>query len=159
MKRVIIYYSLSGNTKQAAELLSRELGADLCALELVKPMPDAMWKRILTGGGQVCMGVKPSLKPLTTDLAAYDEILLGFPIWAGKAASPVSTLLARYPVADKVAALFTLSGTGSNDKCLAALSKKLPSVRASLSLKDYGQAGAENEASLKAFAEKIKALS
>lgn len=34
MKRAVVFYSLSGNTKEAAEFISKETGADLFQIEL-----------------------------------------------------------------------------------------------------------------------------
>lgn len=40
MKIVIIYYSMSGNTKFAAEKIAQKLGADIIRIEQVKAYPN-----------------------------------------------------------------------------------------------------------------------
>ena len=47
MKRAIIYYSLSDNTKEAAEYMSQKLDLDLYRIEPTKQMPDKMGKQML----------------------------------------------------------------------------------------------------------------
>lgn len=62
MKRAVVFYSLSGNTKEAAEFISKETGADLFQIELVKSMPDSMPKQMMLGGIQSVFGMKPKIK-------------------------------------------------------------------------------------------------
>ena len=42
MKRLVVYYSLSGNTEEAAKKIAEALGADLLKLETVKKMPKSL---------------------------------------------------------------------------------------------------------------------
>ena len=156
MKRIVIYYSLTGNTRQAAAAVAEALHADLLALEPVKPIPEKGAASILTGGGQATFGVCPPLKPLSLDPASYDEIILGTPIWAGKCAAPVRTFLKGNPLCRRVTAVFTLSGSGKNDGCLRALARWLPNVRHTLSLCDAkAPQHAENAARLAAFTAEV----
>ena len=39
MKRIVVYYSLSGNTGEAAKQIAKGLGADLLKLETKRKMP------------------------------------------------------------------------------------------------------------------------
>ena len=93
MKRAIIYYSLSGNTKEAAEYIAEKLSIDLYRIELTKPMADKKWKQFLIGGMQSSFGMAPKIKGVPENIDQYDEIIIGTPIWAGKAASPINSIL------------------------------------------------------------------
>jgi len=75
MKTVIVYYSLSNNTKAAAELLSEKLGADLVELkeEKVGNVIQAFFRKQTTLLGE----------PWKTANEA-ERIYLMFPIWASK---------------------------------------------------------------------------
>lgn len=144
MKRAIIFYSLSDNTKEAAEYLAKKLNIDLYRIELIKPMPDKMWKRILIGGMQSSCGMTPKIKGVPENLDEYDEIILGTPIWAGKAASPITSLLKNAGVADKVVAVFTYSGGGDNEKCIINLAKELKNMRRNVALADRSNGASSN---------------
>ena len=50
MKLLVVYYSLDGNTKAAAERIAGDLGCDVCAVEPEKPIPDKGFKKFLWGG-------------------------------------------------------------------------------------------------------------
>lgn len=156
MKRAIIYYSLTNNTEKMAEDIAKKIDADLFQIELVKPMPDSFNKQILLGGMQSSMGMKPKIKDISINIDQYDEIILGTPIWAGKAAAPINTLLKKYNVADKVKAVFTFSGGGDNDKCIIALEKKLKNIKVNVAFADSKSENAnKNNEKLEAFLKNI----
>ena len=152
MKRAIIYYSLSGNTKEAAEKIAKEIGADLFPIELVNPLPDSKAKQMLVGGMQATFGMQPKIQGVPEHICDYDEIILGTPIWAGKAASPVHTFVKQYGVADKVTAVFTFSGGGDNDACISKLSKSLYNLKHQTALADRNnEAASANDEKLETF--------
>lgn len=156
MKRAIIYYSLSDNTKEAAEYMSQKLNLDLYRIEPTKPMPDKMVKQMLIGGMQSTFGMTPKIKGVPENIDVYDEIIIGTPIWAGKAASPINSLLKYADIADKVVAVFTFSGGGDNEKCISNLAKKLKNMRRSVALADKSnEAFSNNHEKLDEFMEGI----
>ena len=136
MKRLVVYYSLSGNTEDAAKKIAEELDADLLKLETEKAMPKSFAARIIVGGGQVIRNYIPALKPIEIDVGAYDEIVLGSPIWNSKGVPAVNAFLQDKSAAEKVTALFFLSAGGDTRKGLAAITTKLPNLKHSVSLLD-----------------------
>lgn len=157
MKRAIIYYSLSNNTKKTAERLAKELDTDLYQIDLVKALPDNKAGQMLEGGRQATFGVKPEIKGMPKDVAQYDEIIMGTPIWAGKCASPFNTVLEDATVCNKIVAVFTYSGGGDNAGCIKALSKKLINLRTNVALADgRTKFAAANEEKLRAFMDALK---
>ena len=156
MKRAVVFFSLSGNTKEADEFISKETGADLFQIELVKPMPDSMPKQMMRGGMQSTFGMKPDIKGVPENISDYDEIILGTPIWAGKAASPVNTFISKYGIENKVTAVFTFSGGGDNDKCILKLSQLLKNMKNQIALADRNSNMADkNSERLKEFVKSI----
>lgn len=137
MKRAIVYYSLSENTRQAAEAIAAGLEADVIRIDVVKPMPTEFKKQIMFGGMQVVFGLKPAIKGVPENLASYDEILIGTPIWAGRHCPAIHTLLQDKEIASKVTAVFTLDGGGENKKAKASLQKLLPNLKQFVTLKDH----------------------
>ena len=79
MKRILVYYSHSGNVKEIAEKIAAETGCALIALEPVSPLKGTGFGAILKGGGQATFGQKPELKE-TPDLSGAEEVILGFPV-------------------------------------------------------------------------------
>lgn len=156
MKRLVVFYSLSGNTEEAARKLAEKLGADLLKLETVKPMPKGFAARIIVGGGQVLFRYVPELKPLGKDVAAYDELIVGSPIWNGRGVPAVNAFLRDEKAAAKVMALFFLSGGGETRKGLEAITKLLPNLKHTVSLLDRKHKNSkDNDAKLEQFAAAI----
>ena len=156
MKRLIVYYSLSGNIASAVRTIAQQLDCDTLRIEPVKPMPKRFWAQILVGGGQVAMNIIPKLKPLDRSPASYDEILIAAPIWNGKAAPAISAFLKDKASCAKVTGLILSSGSGEIGKCVAALSPRLPNVKHTLSLldpkhKDAGHNAEKLDAFVRAF--------
>lgn len=153
MKRIIVYYSLTGNTKEAAGYLAGLTGADICELRTVKPMPEGMFRQMMTGGRQAVFSAKPKLEPFSADLSEYDEIILGTPVWAARNAAAVNTFLKDKSVRGKVTGVFTLSGGGDNESCMKRLGKKLLNIKASVALADRSNGlSKDNISRLDAFA-------
>lgn len=156
MKRLVVYYSLSGNTEQAARKIAERLGADLLKLETVKPMPKSFAAQIIVGGGQVMFHHVPELKPRKKDVSAYDELILGSPIWNSKGVPAVNAFLQDESAAARVTALFFLSGGGEVQKGLDAITKLLPNLKHTVSLLDRKHKNSvENDAKLEQFAAAI----
>lgn len=156
MKRIIVYYSLSGNTEEAVRSVAEQLGCEILKIDTVKAMPKSFFARILVGGGQVAMNKIPEIKPIEKDLSTYDEIILGTPIWNNKGVPAINAFLQDENVCKKVTGLIITSGGGDIEKCVMALESKVPNVKYKVSLldrkhKDYGLNGEK----IRAFAETV----
>ncbi len=157
MKRLVVYYSLSGNTEEAAKKIAAKLEADLLRLDTEKAMPKSFAARILVGGGQVMMNHIPKLKTLEKDPAGYDEIILGSPIWNSKGVPAINAFLQDEKAAAKVTSLFFLSGGGDTKKGLEAITKKLPNLKHSVSLLDKKhQDSRNNDAKIEEFVKAVQ---
>lgn len=156
MKRAVIYFSLTDNTKIAAEKITQICDADIFRVEMIKPLPESFVRQIMIGGMQALFEMKPKIKGLPEDIALYDEIILGTPVWAGKCASPINTVLTDRDLCKKITAVFTLSGSGDSGKCEKQLREKLSDLNHILALADRKSSLAEdNDLRIKNFAESI----
>lgn len=114
MKTAIVYYSMSGNTRYAAERIAQTIGADLIPLVPTKAYPDSGFKKFFWGGKSALMGDKPALEPYAFDPNAYDLVILGTPVWAGTIAPPLRTFIAENAASlrDKKVAVFACCSGG-----------------------------------------------
>lgn len=156
MKRIIIYYSLSGNTEEAVKLIAELLGIETLKIDTVKEMPKSFAAQLLIGGGQVAFNKIPKLKPMDKDLSIYDEIFIGTPIWNSKGVPAINALLKDETVSKKVTGLIITSGGGEIDKCVKALKDRIPNVKYQVSLLDRKhQDYQQNEGKIKKFVEEV----
>lgn len=126
IKTAVIYFSLEGNTKYAAELIGKTLGADLIPLIPAKAYPTGNFAKYFWAGKSATFRERPKLKPFSFDPDKYDLVILGTPIWAGTFASPLRTFIRRNKLTGKKIALFASCAGGPAEKCFAQLEKKLP---------------------------------
>ncbi len=157
MKRLVVFYSLSGNTEEAAQKIAEKLGADLLKLDTVKAMPKSFAAQIFVGGGQVAFNYVPKLKPFDKNPEDYDEIILGSPIWNSKGVPAINAFLKDEKAAEKVTSLFFSSGGGEVEKGLEAITKLLPNLKNTVSLLDRKHVDSkDNDAKIEEFCKKFK---
>lgn len=106
MKKLVVYYSLEGNTRFVAEAVAKELGADLLELKPKKDVSPTSPMRYLWGGKQVVMGERPELFPLSKEAGNYDLIVIGTPVWAFTYAPAINAFLQLQPITGKKVAFF-----------------------------------------------------
>ena len=125
-KRLVLYYSETGTTKAVAEVLQQQLGADIEAIECVEPYSGDFQATIQRSGQEREKGETPALKPLTKNIADYDVIFLGYPIWFGTYAMPIATLVKEQDFAGKTIVPFCTFGSGGLNTSTDALKQALP---------------------------------
>ncbi|TCK98527.1 flavodoxin [Natranaerovirga hydrolytica] len=123
-KRLVIYYSLEGNTKLIAKVMAEEIGADLLQLNPKKEIKSKSFSKYFWGGSQVLMKKQPELMPFEVDPMDYDFIIIGTPVWAWTYAPPISTLLSKVDFSGKTVGLFSCNG-GQNGKTFINMKKHL----------------------------------
>jgi hypothetical protein len=93
MRYLVVYYSLSGNTRKVAELAARALDADLA--EVRAPRYETGSFRLLRAAFDAWRGRLPALEVSGGRPEQYDVVLLMAPVWAGHAATPMRAYLAQ----------------------------------------------------------------
>ena len=153
MNTIVVYYSMEGNTDLAAGRIAAALGADLLRLYPRKAYPARGFKKFLWGGKSAVMAETPALEPYRFDPAAYDRVILGFPVWASRPAPPIRTFLKENDLTGRrVAAFACQSGSGA-EKAFAKLQACLPGgLEATLVLTDpKAKPDEKNEEKIRAF--------
>jgi len=125
MKTLVVFYSLDGHTEFIAGVIASALGADLIKLETVRPFPTEQPAKYFKGGMSAVFKMKPKLANKNIDLAPYDNIIIGTPVWAGTYASPINTFIKNHGFKGKKVALFLCSGGGDVEKCFTNLKNSL----------------------------------
>ena len=125
-KMAVVYFSASGNTKKVAENLSQELSAELFRIEAKQPYSeeDLNWRDIncRANSEQKDPAARPEIAN-GIDLADYDEVYLGYPIWWGTLPKIINTFIETGVLNGKTIHAFCTSGSSSIDDSVAALEK------------------------------------
>jgi flavodoxin len=110
VKILIVYYSLTGNTKFVAEHIAKELNADVEEVKPVKDLDPDSGSKYFWGGMKAKMKCKPKLEELKHNPSEYDLIIIGTPVWAWTLSPPIRSYCSEFNLEDKKVALFTSSG-------------------------------------------------
>ena len=113
-KRLVAYFSASGVTKKVAEMVAKAADCDL--YEITPKVPyttaDLNWmdKKSRSSVEMSDKTIRPEIAGAELDVSAYDEILIGFPIWWYVAPTIINTFLESHDFAGKKIILFATSG-------------------------------------------------
>ena len=112
-KVLVVYYSLTGNTKMIAESIVEAINSDVLELKPVKELDAESGMKYFWGGFQATMKKKPKLKEFNIDPLDYDLIILGTPVWAWTFSPPIRSFLTKYDLSNKNVALWVCAqGSG-----------------------------------------------
>lgn len=113
-KSIVVYFSASGNTRAAAEKIAELTGSDLMEIvpEEKYTEADLNWHdgESRTSVEKDDESIRPAIKPDTKNLADYDTVFLGYPIWWGKAPRVLYTFVEKHSFAGKKVLPFCTSG-------------------------------------------------
>ena len=125
-KVLVLYYSQTGATKTVAEEFGRQLGADVVAFDVTAPYDGDFNATVVRCKDEMATGNLPVLAPLKVDFNKYDVIFLGYPIWFGTYAPPVSALLNEKDFTGKTIVPFCTFGSGGLESSTSALATAIP---------------------------------
>ena len=155
-KTLVAYFSASGTTQRAADKLAKAAGADLYEIRPAVPYTraDLNWmdKKSRSTLEMKDPSFRPELADKDADIASYDRIFLGFPIWWYVAPTLINTFLESYDFTGKEIVLFATSGGSGFGKTVQALE---PSCPGAVIKEGRLLNGGMSEAELKTWAESV----
>jgi len=113
-KALVVYFSCTGNTKALAETTAKAIGADLYEIvpEKAYTADDLNYHDESTRATaeQKNDNARPALKDRNANIAAYDQIVLAYPIWWGQAPRILDTFVESYDFSGKTIVPICTSG-------------------------------------------------
>ena len=143
-KVLVLYYSQTSHTATVAQEIQKALGADMEEIIPVVPYDGTYEETIARAGMEREKGILPAIQPIQADLSQYDLIFLGYPVWYGTYAVPMSTVLNEVDFSGKKIVPFCTFGSGGLFSSSADLAAKLPDATI---LPGYGIRAARIDAS------------
>ena len=114
MKRIFIYYSLSGNGDLVADFLKNTY--EIRKVETSEPLPNNRLLQILAGGYKAMINYKDRLIDFDNNIDEYDHIIIGSPIWNDRLSSPINSVLDKLKLNNKRVTFVLYSGSGKANK-------------------------------------------
>ncbi|MGI5895210.1 MAG: flavodoxin [Candidatus Merdivicinus sp.] len=131
-KKLVAYFSASGVTAKLAKKLAEAVGADLYEIKPEIPYTEADldWKD-KNSRSSIEMSnpmSRPAIEGSCGNIADYDEILIGFPIWWYVAPTIINTFLESYDFSGKTIIPFATSGSSGMGKTNEKLQPSCPNA-------------------------------
>lgn len=130
MKTLVAYFSASGVTANVAKLLAEAAEADLFEIKPAVPYTNAdlnwMDKKSRSTVEMQDKRSRPAIAAPCSNLADYDTIFVGFPIWWYVAPTIINTFLESGDFSGKKIVLFATSGGSGFGKTVANLKDSAP---------------------------------
>jgi flavodoxin len=114
MRKILVaYFSRSGNTREIADQIQKNVGGDIFEVQAEKPYPNEYDTVVKQARHELDSGYKPALKKRLENIRSYDLIFIGYPNWCSTFPAPVKTFLSEYDLSGKTIAPFcTHEGSG-----------------------------------------------
>ena len=131
-KVLVAYFSATGTTKAVAEDLAKVMDATLFEIEPTEKYTsaDLDW-RDDNSRSSVEMhdpNSRPAVKNKVEDIAQYDIVFLGYPIWWDIAPTIINTFIDENNLDGKKVYCFATSGGSPIGPCVEALKKQYPDI-------------------------------
>ena len=131
-KKLVAYFSASGTTKKAAERLAKAVGADLFEIKPAIPYSssDLNWmdKKSRSSVEMNDPASRPEISGKLSNIADYDTIFIGFPIWWYVAPHIINTFVESYDFSGKTLVPFATSGGSGMGKTVDELKNLCPNA-------------------------------
>ena len=131
-KKLVAYFSATGTTKKAAERLAKAADADLFEIAPVTPYTKAdldwMDKKSRSTIEMNDPASRPEMARLPENMAEYDTVFLGFPIWWYVAPRIINTFVESYDFTGKILVPFATSGGSGMGRTVDELRKLCPNA-------------------------------
>jgi len=130
MSKLVAYFSASGNTAALANKLAAAAGADICEIRPAVPYTkdDLNWmnKQSRSSVEMSDKSSRPAIADTAVDIAKYDTVYIGFPVWWYIAPTIINTFLESADFSGKKIILFATSGGSGFGKAVENLKASAP---------------------------------
>lgn len=123
-KILIVYLSRTNNTKAIAEIIQKNVGGTLTALELETPYPENYGMTVQQVVKENETGYLPPLKTKIDSIEKYNVVFVGFPTWDMKMPPPMKSFLHQSNLSGKTVIPFNTNagyGVGSGFRTVVEL--------------------------------------
>ena len=116
MKDIVVFYSLTGNHKKAAEIVSKMLQCNSVEIKEMFERSKAGLFKYIFNGYEAVIRKASEIKTINEDFLNYDRVIFLTPVWAGRLPPPSRTFLNKYKGEIKNIVVLSISGRGNGNK-------------------------------------------
>lgn len=146
-KILVAYFSWSGNTREIATQIHERVGGDLFEIKTSKAYPADYHECTEVAKKEQAAKARPALSTKVADMASYDVVFVGYPIWWGTPPMAVFTFLEQYDLSGKTVIPFCTHGGSGLGRSAQEIAETCPKAKVlqALAVGGSGAKGAQNE--------------
>lgn len=126
--RVAVDGEVLGNNQYIAQIIQRETGGDLFAIETEQEYPTTHDPLLEFAYDEKADNARPKLKTQIENFDSYDVIFLGYPNWNADLPMPLYTFLEEYDFSGKTILPFTTHGGSGFSRTIQTISELQPNA-------------------------------
>ncbi len=115
-----------GNVAKIAQWIQEVTGGDLFSVVTQESYPSDYNLCLEVAEAQLAQGIRPALQGPLPDVASYDVIFLGYPLWCGTVPMALLSLLDQWDLSGKTVVPFCAHGTSRLGRSVQDLAQALP---------------------------------
>lgn len=146
--RVAVNGEVLGNNEYIAQIIQRETGGDLFAIETEQEYPTTHDPLLEFAYNEKADDARPELVSQIENPDGYDVIFLGYPNWNADLPMPLYTFLEKYDFSGKTIIPFTTHGGSGFSRTIQTISELQPDaavISVGLSISRNDVSGAEGD--------------
>ena len=146
--RVAVDGEVLGNNEYIAQIIQRETGGNLFAIETVQDYPTTHDPLLEFAYNEKADNARPELATQIANPDSYDVIFLGYPNWNADLPMPLYTFLEEYDFSGKTIIPFTTHGGSGFSRTIQTISELQPNatvISDGLSISRNSVSGAESD--------------
>lgn len=129
-KRVLFaYFSWGGNTRKLMQDMHKQVGGDIVEIRPVKPYPEGYKETVKVCKQEMDSGKLPEIAVAKLNMADYDTIILGYPIWYYREPLVIETFLRSIDTKGKTILPIATSGGSPVDGSVVTIQKAAPEAK------------------------------
>ena len=128
MNKIFIYYTRSGNGDIVSNIL-KDQGFEIRKVESKYKLSKNLFLACMKGGFHAGIKKKPKLINYDNNVSSFEIIYIGSPIWNGRLACPINTVLRDTNLDNKNVTFILYSGSGEAKCAVKYINKKYPNAK------------------------------
>lgn len=108
---LVVYFSHTNTTERAADLIHQQTGGTLFEIHPAEAYPSSYAATTERAQREIRAGALPAMTGDVENLAQYDVVFIGYPIWWGQAPKIIYTFMESYDFSGKTIVPFCTSGS------------------------------------------------
>jgi len=138
-------YIEKGNTAIMAALIAELTGGDLFEISTVTPYPEDYASMLRVAQEEIGTDARPELAAQVENMADYDVIFIGYPIWHAKMPQAIYSFIESYDLAGKTVIPFNTHEGSGQSGTQRVIESALPDSTVLQGLAIQGKIAQENE--------------